>query len=211
MSIDISTADLAATLSVGDVVFIRIRARPFRAVAAATGCWSNHVGVVVGRAGQQTLIAESCFPLSRTTSFQRFVARSDCGRVAIARLCTPLTPQQQIRLCEAVRQRLGVWYDTGFNLHSRRQFCSRFVREVLAHAAGVEVGEVESFAQLLARQPKASLGFWQLWYFGRIPWIRETVTPASLLRSSALQVTYDGQVSAERVGHTVLHKRWTRP
>ena len=198
MSIDISTSDLATTLLVGDVVFIRIRARPFREVAAATGSWTNHVGVVVGRAGQQTLIAESSFPLSRTTSFQRFVARSECGRVAIARLRTPLTPQQQIRLLEAVRERSGVWYDTGFNLHSRRQFCSRFVREVLAHAAGVEVGEVESFAQLFARQPNAALGFWRLWYFGRIPWVRQTVTPASLLRSPALQVAYDGQVSAER-------------
>ncbi len=118
--------------------------------------------------------------------------------MAIARLRTPLTPQQQIRLLEAVRERSGVWYDTGFNLHSRRQFCSRFVREVLAHAAGVEVGEVESFAQLFARQPNAALGFWRLWYFGRIPWVRQTVTPASLLRSSALQVAYDGQVSAER-------------
>jgi len=60
---------LAPRLAVGDVVFIRVTARPFREVADATGSWTNHV---------------------------------------------------------------GVFYDTGFNLHSRRQFCSRFVREVLA-------------------------------------------------------------------------------
>ncbi len=196
MSIDICNEEISSSLLVGDVIFSRIRARPFREVALATGSWTNHVGVVVEKRGPQTWIAESKFPWSRTTDLQRFVARSECGRVAIGRLRAPLAPAQQNRLREAVRQRSGVWYDTGFNLHSRRQFCSRFVREVLGQAAGIEVGEVQNFAQLFAHQPQASLAFWQLWYFGRIPWERETVTPASLLRSPALQVIFDGHVSA---------------
>jgi len=37
---------------------------------------------------------------------------------------------------------------TGFDLHSPGQFCSRFVREVLLEATGVEVGEVETFGAL---------------------------------------------------------------
>jgi len=195
MEIDTNVRDLATTLKVGDVVFIRVRARPFREVATATASWTNHVGIVVANSGTKTSIAESTFPLSRTTSFKRFAARSEHGRIAIARPRLPLTALQQIRLSEAVRHRIGIWYDTGFNLHSRRrQFCSRFVREVLAESADICIGEVESFKGLLARQPDSALGFWRLWYFGRIQWERETVTPASLLRSPALELVFDGIV-----------------
>ncbi|UBM09655.1 YebB family permuted papain-like enzyme [Cupriavidus metallidurans] len=194
MQIDSNVLDLATTLQVGDIVFIRVRARPFREVATATASWTNHVGIVVANSGTGTSIAESTFPLSRTTSLKRFAARSEHGRIAIARLRQPLTASQQLRLSEAVRHRMGIWYDTGFNLHSRRQFCSRFVREVLAESADIGVGEAETFKALLARQPDAALGFWRLWYFGRIPWERETVTPASLLRSPALELLFDGTV-----------------
>jgi len=96
------------------------------------------------------------------------------------------------RLVAAADRRLGRFYDTGFNLRSRRQFCSRYVREVLREATGTEVGEVETFQQLLARRPGTRLGFWKLWYFGSIPWQRETVTPASVLASPALRVVFDG-------------------
>ena len=51
----------------------------------------------------------------------------------------------------AARQRLGRFYDTGFNLWSQRQFCSRFVREVLQEATAQSVGDIETFADLLAR------------------------------------------------------------
>ncbi|MBN3816536.1 hypothetical protein G3N57_07820, partial [Paraburkholderia sp. Se-20369] len=94
----------------------------------------------------------------------------------------------------AAERRIGTLYDTGFNLRSRRQFCSRYVREVLGDATGVEVGDVETFATLLERRPGAKLGFWRLWYFGRIPWGRETVTPASVIRSDKLTLEFDGIV-----------------
>ena len=38
-------------------------------------------------------------------------------------------------------------------LHSHREFCSRYAREVLAEATGDTVGEVETFAHLLASRP----------------------------------------------------------
>ncbi len=99
------------------------------------------------------------------------------------------------RIRAAANRRLGILYDTGFDLHSRRQFCSRYVREVVGEATGTSIGEVETFAALLARQPATGLGFWRLWYFGRIPWSRETVSPANLLRSSALTTVFDGIAS----------------
>ena len=189
-----STSHLAARLQVGDLVFIRIPALPFRKVAEATCSWTNHVGIVLDVGGRQPTIGESRFPFSGATPLSRFVARSEERRVAVARLQDPLDSRQRSRIAAAARRRSGVLYDTGFDLHSRRQFCSRYVREVLMEATGTAVGDVESFFSLLARNPDADLRFWRLWYFGRVPWSRQTVTPASLLASPRLRTAFDGTV-----------------
>lgn len=187
-----NTGELARQLQVGDIVFTRIGAYPFRKVAATTASWTNHVGIVIDIGGPEPLIGESKFPLSQATSLSRFVARSENGRIAVARLDQSLTPQQQQAIKAAAMRRFGTFYDTGFNLRSSRQFCSRYVREVVGESTGVELGQVETFAQLLASNPAADVGFWRAWYFGAIPWQRQTVTPASVLRSPHLQTVFDG-------------------
>ncbi len=182
-------------LQVGDLVFIRVHALPFAKVAEATNSWTNHVGVVTDTRGPEPEISESALPRSRRTSLARFVARSEGGRVAVMRLNATLTDAQREAVKQAATARMGVFYDTGFDLHSKhREFCSRFAREVLFEAAGAEVGEVETFAHLLQRNPSAGLGFWRVWYFGAIPWQRETVTPASQLQSTQLHPVFDGRV-----------------
>lgn len=183
-----------APLQVGDIVFIHVAPLAFEKVSEATNSWVNHVGIVVDTAGAEPIIAESTFPVSKKTPLSRFLARSSHGRYAVKRLSTPLTEDQQQAVRAQSERRLGVFYDTGFNLESKRQFCSRFVYEVLRDGAGTTVGEVESFKTLLARHPSASLAFWRVWFFGRIPWDRSTVTPDSVFRSPVLQtvVEHDG-------------------
>lgn len=193
-STEISMGTLAAQLEVGDVIFLRVVPRPFRKVAEATGSWANHVGIVVECAGGDAVVAESKFPLSRLTRLPAYVRRSEHRRVAVMRLTTPLTEEQRARVRAAAQRRLNTFYDSGFNLHSRRQFCSRFVREVISEATGIGVGRVETFAGLLSRRPHTDLSFWRMWYFGRIPWTRETVTPASLLQCQHLRTVFDGSV-----------------
>ena len=185
---------LAAQLQVGDLVFIRVGFRPFREVATATGSWTNHVGIVVAADSNGVQVAEATVPWSRRGSLQRFVARSEGGRVAVRRLAQPLTEAQIQQVDAAARRREGVLYDTGFDLHSPRQFCSRFVHEVLRDATGHTVGEMQTFHQLLQQQPGTELGFWRAWYLGQIPWQRQTVTPASVLQSPLLQTVFDGDV-----------------
>ncbi|WP_423382289.1 YebB family permuted papain-like enzyme [Burkholderia sp. LMG 32019] len=182
---------LPAEPEIGDIVFIRVTVRPFLEVASATRSWTNHVGIVVGERGGEPLVAESTFPLSRVTTMSRFLARSDRGACVIARLKQPLDAAQRRRLVDAAMRRTGVVYDTGFNLASRRQFCSRFVREVVRDATRIVLGDVETFDTLLRRNPDHPLGFWKIWYFGRIPWQRRTVTPASLMESGELRVVAD--------------------
>lgn len=185
---------LGKRLQVGDAVFIRVNLLPFRKVADTTLSWTNHVGIVVDFANGEPVIAEGRVPFSGATSWQRFVARSHDGRVALARLNTALDDEQRAALLQAARKRYRIPYDTGFNLHSKRQFCSRFVREVIDDAAGVKLGEVERFCELLARNPEADRRFWRIWYLGRIPWQRETVTPASLLNDDRLHIYFNGNV-----------------
>jgi len=48
---------------------------------------------------------------------------------------------------------------------------------------------------LLAGAPQADVGFWRAWYFGSIPWQRETVTPASVLHTPGLKTVFDGVAS----------------
>ena len=187
-----SVRTLASHAAIGDLVFIRIRAAVFMQVAEATNSWTNHVGVIVNDCAH---VAESRFPLSGTTTLQRFIRRSADGRVAVARLRAGLSAEQQQRVAAAAHRRRGVVYDTGFNLHSRRQFCSRYAREVLAEATGTQLGHTQTFTDLLQQQPDAPLWFWRLWYFGRIPWNRETVTPASLMQSPEVEIVFDGHAS----------------
>lgn len=197
-------SELGGQLQVGDVVFIRISALPFKKVAAATNSWTNHVGIVTDVSGPEPVIGESTFPLSRTTTLSKFVARSEAGRVAVARLKTPLTTEQHALIRTAVEKRSGIRYDTGFDLHSAGQFCSRFVHEVLNETTGTQVGTVENFKTLLAKNPDTDQRFWKVWYFGNIPWQRETVTPASLLESQELQPVFDGV--AGKTGLTEIAK-----
>jgi hypothetical protein len=187
-----SFRELEGALRVGDLAFIRIPRTPFRQLADATGTWTNHVGIVVDCNRSGAVIAESRIPLSRRTAFAAFVRRSEQGRVAVLRLPRALSDEEIRRLRRAARSRLGTLYDTGFNLHSSRQFCSRFVREVLQESTGTVLGEVTSFRELLRRNPQADLRLWKIWYFGCIPWERATVTPASLYSSLSLRVVFDG-------------------
>jgi hypothetical protein len=177
------------------VVFIRIARAPFTKVADTTQSWTNHVGIVSDVSGKEPLIAESHVPFASETAWSKFVRRSDKGRVAVMRLQTPLDALQQGKLKSAVAARNGILYDTGFDLHSKRQFCSRYVREVVDEAAGVQLGQVENFATLLKNNPQADQAFWRTWYLGNIPWQRETVTPASLLQDAKLHAVFDGRVA----------------
>jgi len=191
---EISKTALANQLQVGDLVFIRVTALPFRKVSETTQSWTNHVGIVVATGGDEPVVAESTFPLSKRGGLSKFLDRSENGRVEISRLNAPLSAAQQQTMALAAQKRMGIFYDTGFDLHSSRQFCSRFVQEVVKEATGIQVGQVETFSAMLARNPETKLGFWRVWYFGSIPWKRETVTPASVMNSPQLRPVFDGYV-----------------
>jgi hypothetical protein len=168
-------------LKIGDLVFIQIDILPFRLIAKDTETWTNHVGIVIEE-GEDPMIAESTFPFSKVTYLSRFIGRSKDRRFAVKRLPVDLD-RDQIR--NSALERMGILYDTGFNMRSKRQFCSRFVHEVLKEA-GEEIGKIETLRSLLSANPDAHIWFWRLWYFLSIPWSRQTITPASLFKDDRL-------------------------
>lgn len=177
-------------LKIGDLVFIHIDILPFRMVAVDTNTWVNHVGIITCL--DQPIVAESTFPVSKLGSLEKFVSRSKHRRVAIKRLPLDWSVQQMSLMSLAVLNRLNRFYDTGFNLHSKRQFCSKFVHEVVNEATGIKLGKVETLRDLFATNPKAHLCFWRMWYLFTIPWDRETITPASVFNDIALETIFDG-------------------
>lgn len=176
-----------ADFQVGDLVFICIDFYPFRKVAQDSLTWTNHVGIVT-RVADDVQIAESTVPFSRLTTLKKFIRRSKDGRFTVKRLAIPI---EEAKINAAVKKRLGILYDTGFNLLSKKQFCSRFVHEVLFEATGVTVGEVETLRELFSKNPAADLRFWRLWYFLSIPWNRQTVTPASVFNDLKLELIFE--------------------
>ena len=187
---------LGKSLAVGDVVFVHIDVLPFRKVARDTGSWTNHVGIVTSIDGAEPIVSESTFPFSKHTLFTKFIQRSKDGRVVVKRLPNPISPLQQEAIRMAANARLRKFYDGGFNLASRKQFCSRFVYEVLMEALAIPLGKIQTLRALLGENPQADMRFWRLWYFGFIPWERQTITPASQLVDETLLTVFDGHASA---------------
>ncbi|MEQ4669330.1 YebB family permuted papain-like enzyme [Providencia manganoxydans] len=185
----IDSSDLGK-LEIGDIIFTCIGTTLFRQIASASLCWSNHVGLIIGHNGQDYLVAESRVPFSTTTTLTRFIQRSADHRYGIRRLSTHLSDQQKAALIAQVPSRLNKFYHTGFDYNSSRQFCSKFVFDIYQSALSIKIGEIETFEELLSKNPNAKLNFWKLWFIGQIPWERATVTPASLWSHPQLELIY---------------------
>ena len=165
----------------GDLIFLDIPSFLFRRVAESTKSWTSHVGIVLKDENGKWVVSESKIPLSKQVPLQKFLRRSANGRFEIRRLIKPLNQLGAENLRQAARSNHGKLYGLGFKLNSCRLFCSKHVYESY-RAAGVEVGRVQTFNDLLANhQRSSSLNFWRAWFLGFIPWHRRTITPASQL------------------------------
>lgn len=105
---------------------------------------------------------------------------------------------------------MGKPYHLGFHSLSSRQFCSKFAYETYLNALDVEIGTLESFKTLLTSQPETPLWFWRLWFMGRIPWSRITVTPASQLRSERLEAVWESNLSPLKTKQHKLTVQFTK-
>jgi len=169
-----------SVLAEGDLIFLDIPNVFFRRVASVTDTWTSHVGIAFKDEFGDWMVAESTVPLSKKTRLCKFLRKSSEYKFEIKRLNRPLTPVEVGKLLATASSMLNKFYSLGFDFDSKRFFCSKFVY-LTYQTIGVEVGRLETFRQLLVSNPRASLTFWKLWFFGSIPWDRKTVIPASQL------------------------------
>lgn len=179
---------VASRPAVGDIVFTRIGGPIFSRVAETTGSWTSHVGIIVDFQRGDWIVAESGIPVVRKTPLRRFLSRSVDHEFAILRLKTEPTSAGKRAMLAFADSQMGRFYSLGFDLRSRKTFCSKFVRDVVYAGTHQSIGEVETFDHLLHRNPHAPLLFWRLWFLGFVPWQRTTVTPASELSSPLLKI-----------------------
>lgn len=178
-------------LNPGDLIFTSIPNPIYRRIAAATGSKASHVGIAFLDPKAGWVVAESAVPFVKYSTLDNFLSRTDNGWFTVRRVKGGLTSQQVEALRKACDAKMGKLYHLGFKYESPRQFCSKFVYDAYRTATGIEVGRLESFSELLQKQPKTSLWFWRLWFFGAIPWSRITVTPASQMESTALDTVLE--------------------
>src|SRR5262245_21169874 len=144
----------------GDVIFSCIPNPLYRHIAEATGSLTSHVGILFRDSGGNWVVAESVVPFVRYAALDDFVARSHDGWHVVRRLHLAPEPRHVLALRRECDKHMGRLYHSGFRYESRRMFCSKFVYEVFRNALGVEVGTLETFAQLLSRRPATALTFW---------------------------------------------------
>jgi Permuted papain-like amidase enzyme, YaeF/YiiX, C92 family len=175
-----------AALQSGDIVFISEPYPVCHLIAATCESWDSHVGILFRDPDGRLRVAESRVPCCAWTTLDKFLSRTSAGKFAIRRLNGGVSKSQANLLRFECNRRMGRPYHQGFNFDSSREFCSKFVYGVYRDALGIEVGKLETFHELLSRNPRAPVGWWRLWFLGFIPWKRRTVTPTSQLRSPRL-------------------------
>jgi len=187
-------AVVAAKPAVGDIVFTRIPGAIFTRVATTTRSWTSHVGIIVDYRRGDWIVAESGIPAVRMTPLRKFLGRSKDQAFSIRRLRAEPTDEEKHVMLKLADSQIGRFYSLGFNLQSRKTFCSKFVHDVVYESTHQSIGEIETFDHLLHQNPDAPLAFWRAWFFGSIPWERTTITPASELDSPLLRTVIQHHV-----------------
>ncbi len=184
------THPVESVLQPGDILFTSIPNFLYRRVARATGSQTSHVGIAFFDPKKGWLVAESAVPTVRYSTLANFIARSDNGWLVVRRLRGGLSGDQVQALRKQCDLRMGALYHLGFHFLSKRQFCSKFVYETYLAALGEEIGRLETFENLFNHLPNQPLIFWRIWFMGKIPWQRLTVTPASQIVSAKLDTIW---------------------
>lgn len=173
-------------LKIGDVVFIHIPFPPFCNISKNTGCWANHVGVVYDiKNNGDVIIAESKIPTVAKTRLPLFLLKAKNKEMRVYR-CHELNSEEIVKIQVAIDKYIGIKYDLGFDYDSNKMYCSKFVKTVIGESLGVDIGEKETLKEIFSNNSTVSLMFWKLWFVGKIPWSRSTVTPKSVFEDVQL-------------------------
>lgn len=180
------TANPAAELQSGDLVFQILEGGQGRAVQLATGSVYTHVGIVF-RKGDSVRVLEAVQPV-KWTRFDRWRKRGKDGHFVAMRLADAeerITPESVRKLRRAGSKFVGRNYDAVFNWSDDRIYCSELVWKAYERGLGIRLGEPQTWSELdLSSDAVKSLAQARL---GRLPNPDGLiVSPARLLASPKL-------------------------
>ncbi len=182
----------AAQLEEGDFIFLDIKSLVFKHIADLTNSWTSHVGIALKDEEGQWVVYESTTPRAKISSLCSYLERTDGGnRFAIRRLNRALSKNDLSDIKAYLTERLGIRYDYGFNFNSEKMFCSKLAYLAFKEVLDLEIGKKQSFEDLKEENPDADLRYVKIWFGGRIPWHRVTVTPHSQYIDNDMETVFE--------------------
>lgn len=161
------------------------------------------------REGGKWIVYESTVPQSRKVTLCRFLKKAKKWHYAILRPNFNVKFDDLADVRRLLEQRLGVSYDLGFDYESEKLFCSKMVYDVYRKVFDIEIGSIKTFQQIFEENPESSLSFWNIWFFGKIPWERRTVTPKDQFYDGDLFIIYNWENSRNRWDIPIENKNST--
>ena len=179
-----ATANAAAPLRDGDIIFQTSRSGQSVAIQKATHSPYSHMGVVLHRDGKPFVF--EAIATVRYTPLENWIARGDGGRYVVRRLTRPLQPAEVKKLHEAAKTYAGKPYDLYFEWTNARIYCSELVWKMYRDATGLEIGTLQKLRELDLDDPAVKAKMRER-YGKNIPLDERMISPAAMYESGLLK------------------------
>lgn len=174
----------------GDIVFQTSRSSQSLAIQLATKSPYSHIGIVYILDGAP-FVLEAVQPV-KLTPLEEWIAQGNRGHFVVKRLRdvdSKLSADKLEKMRSVGRTYVGRDYDLYFEWSDNRIYCSELVWKVFDKGAGIQLGELETFADFDFSHPAVQQKLKER--FGdRLPVDEIVVSPAAIYRAPDLETVY---------------------
>lgn len=177
----------------GDIVFHTSRSSQSAAIQLVTQSRYSHMGIVYIREGRP-FVYEAVEPV-KITPLEQWTSRGEDGHFVAKRLRDAdqvLTAEALNRMYEVGAEFEGKHYDLRFEWSDDQVYCSELVWKVYERALGLEIGNLETFADFDLSSPIVREKIEQRWG-DAIPMDEPVISPAAMFSSPLLVTVHDGR------------------
>ncbi|ANM32243.1 hypothetical protein ABI59_13150 [Acidobacteria bacterium Mor1] len=173
----------------GDVVFHESRSSQSEAIQQATDSRYSHMGIVYLQEGEP-FVYEAVQPV-KLTPLDQWIARGKDGHFVAKRLrdVAALTDPVLARMRAVGEEMAGLDYDLTFEWSDERIYCSELVWKVYKRGAGIEIGELATFADFDVSHPAVAAKVRER--FGdALPLEEPVISPAAMFDAPQLETVF---------------------
>ncbi len=175
----------------GDIVFHTSRSSQSQAIQLVTQSRYSHMGILYIEEGQP-LVYEAVEPV-KFTPLEQWIARGEGGHYVAKRLReadTLLTEEALGKMFFAGRPFAGRHYDLRFEWSDDRVYCSELVWKIYQRALGIELGELQTFADFDLSDERVREKIAERWG-DSLPTDEPVISPAAIFASPLLETVYE--------------------